>query len=189
MARKVIYCMMVSLDGYVADTDGTPDWGVVDEPIHRFAGDQFAELAMSVYGRRVYEAMSYWDTAEEDPDLEDFMRDFAQLYTAHPKVVASTTLDAVGPNARLLRGGVVEEVARLKAEDGGPIGLAGATLAASLIAAALVDEYRPIIHPCVIGGGTPYLPPGVKLPKLDLLESKTFPAGHVYLRYRDSNAR
>ena len=95
---------------------------------------------MSVYGRRVYEAMSYWDTAEDDPDLQDFMREFAEQYAAHPKVVASTTLDAVGPNARLLRSGVVEEVARLKAEDGGPIGLAGATLAAGLFPAGPVRE-------------------------------------------------
>lgn len=144
---------------------------------------------MSVYGRRVYEAMSYWDAAEDDPDLLDFMREFAEQYAAHPKVVASTTLDAVGPNARLLRSGVVEEVARLKAEDGGPIGLAGATLAASLIPAGLVDEYRPIIHPCSIGGGTPFLPAGVEVPGLELLETKTFPGGHVYLRYRDPNAR
>src|ERR1700694_3784277 len=159
MARKVIYSMMVSLDGYIAGTDGTPDWGIVDKPIHRFAGDMFAELAMSVYGRRVYEAMSYWDTAEDDPDLQDFMRDFAGLYTAHPKVVASTTLDAVGPNARLLRGGGVEEVARLKAEDGGPIGLAGATLAASLIPAGLGGEDRPILPPRPPRRGAPRRPP------------------------------
>jgi dihydrofolate reductase len=188
MARKLIYSMMVSLDGYIAGPDGSPDWGVVDEPIHRFAGEQFAELGAALWGRKVYEAMTFWETAEEQPDLEDFMRDFAQLYLDKPKVVVSTTLEAVVPNARLVRDRVVEEVAKLKAEDGGPIGLAGGQLAASLIPEGLVDEYRPIIHPCVLGSGTPYFPARVELPKLELLETKTFPAGHVYLRYRDPAA-
>lgn len=175
--------MMVSLDGYIEPVEPAVDWGIVDEPIHRFAGDQFAELDASLYGRKLYEVMSFWDTAEEQPDLPDYIRDFARMYTAQPKVVFSTTLDSVGPNSRLVREGAVEEVKRLKSEDGGPLGVAGPTLASSMIREGLVDEYRLIVHPVVLGGGKPFFPLGMPIADLKLLETKTFPAGHVYLRY------
>ncbi|MFY9614339.1 MAG: dihydrofolate reductase family protein [Candidatus Dormiibacterota bacterium] len=184
MARKLIYSMMVSLDGYIEPPEPDLEWGIVDEPIHRFAGDQVAELGAALYGRKLYEVMSYWDTAEEQPDLPDYIRDFARTYTSTPKVVFSTTLDSVGPNSRLVREGAVEEVRRLKSEDGGPLGIAGANLASTMIREGLVDEYRPIVHPVVLGGGKPFFPPSVPIRELKLLETKTFPAGHVYLRYQ-----
>jgi dihydrofolate reductase len=95
--------------------------------------------------------------------------------------VFSTTLSSVTGNARLALDPVAEEVARLKAEPGGDLAIGGAGLAASAI--ALIDEFRPVVHPVVIGGGTSYFPPsGVRI-GLELLETRTFAGGAVYLRY------
>jgi dihydrofolate reductase len=176
--------MMVSLDGYIEPPEPSVDWGIIDETIHRFANDEVAELDVALYGRKLYEVMSFWDKAEEQPDLPDYMRDFARTYTSTPKVVFSTTLDAVGPNSRLVREGAVEEVTHLKSAEGGPLGIAGANLASTMIREGLVDEYRLIVHPVVLGGGKPFFPPSVPIAELKLLETKTFPAGHVYLRYQ-----
>jgi dihydrofolate reductase len=177
--------MMVSLDGYIAPADPELDWGIVDEEIHRFANDEASQLGAFLYGRKLYEVMAaYWPTAEENPEAHDFEIEFARIWNAKPKVVFSTTLDEVGAHSRLVREGAVEEVARLKVEDGDDLGVAGANLASSMIRAGLVDEYRLIVHPVVLGGGAPFFPPSVSLPALRLLETRTFSAGHVYLRYQ-----
>jgi dihydrofolate reductase len=109
---------------------------------------------------------------------------FAKLWRATPKVVFSTTLERVKGNARLVRENAVDEVRRLKAEDGGDLAVGGAGLAASLIPHGLVDEYRPVIHPFILGGGTPFFPPLEERISLELVETRTFGSRVVYVRYR-----
>jgi dihydrofolate reductase len=178
--RKLIYSMNVSLDGYIAGPDGAIDWTVPDEELFLFHTQRIQETGVHLCGRRLYEAMVYWETAEDSPLVADHVR-FAQIWKALPKVVFSTTLESVVGNARLTRGGVREEVSRLKEQPGKDIGVGGAGLAAACM--ELIDEWRLFVSPVLLGGGTPYfrtLDEGINL---ELVETKTFGSRVVYLRY------
>ena len=183
---KLIYSMSVSADGFIAGPDGNFDWSAPDEELHRFHNERAAELGGHLLGRRLYETMVYWETAEQDPELSEVGREFAGIWKELPKVVVSTTLDEVEGNARLVKEGVVEEVARLKEEPGGDLGVGGAGLAATLIEAGLVDETEPFVYPVIVGGGTPFLPRLERQIDLELLETRTFASRVVYLRYQRS---
>jgi dihydrofolate reductase len=180
---KLIYSMNVSLDGFIADQDGEIAVPPPDEELHRFHNDQVRELGAHLCGRRLYEVMAVWDTyADENPSGPEHMLDFADVWKRVPKYVFSTTLEQVGPNATLVTGEVGERVATLKRELDGTVAVGGAGLAASLIELDLVDEYRPVICPVTVGGGTSYLPRDTRL-DLRLLETREFASGAVYLRY------
>jgi dihydrofolate reductase len=179
----LIYSMTMSLDGFIADPDGAIDWSAPDEELHRFHNDQVRELSAHLCGRRLYEEMKYWDTAEEDPAATEYTLEFARIWKQLPKVVFSTTLDRVEGNARLATAGVAEEVAKLNEDPGGDLAVGGARLAASLIELGLVDEYRIFVSPVVLGGGTPFFPPLDQRIDLELLEMRTFASRVVYSRY------
>lgn len=181
---KLIYGFNVSVDGYIADAEGSIDWSDPSDELHQYWNDFAREVALSFYGRRLYDLMSaYWPTADEDPDATPLIRDFAQVWRDMPKVVFSRTLESVDWNSRLERGDPVEVVRKLKAETDGTLELAGATLAAPIVQAGLVDEFRLVIAPTAVGGGTPYLPLLPSWISLRLLENRTFPEGIVLLRY------
>src|SRR5690242_11059446 len=181
---RLIYGFNVSVDGYIADAQGSIDWSDPSEELHRYWNDFERETALSFYGRRLYELMSaYWPTADEDPDAGPLIVDFAQIWRDMPKVVFSHTLESVDWNSRLERGDPVEVVTRLKAETDGTLEVAGATLAAPIVQAGLVDEFRIVIAPVAVGGGTPFFPPLPSWISLRLLENRTFPGGTVLLRY------
>jgi dihydrofolate reductase len=137
-------------------------------------------------GRRLYETMLYWETADDqNGSLDDDELEWAGLWKPLPKVVFSTTLSAVQGTARLATGGVADEIARLRAEPGeGEIAIGGATLAAEAAALDLIDEYRVMTHPVLVGGGTPYFPRDGRRVDLELIETRTFSSKVVYLRYR-----
>ena len=183
---NVVYSMMVSLDGYVATPDGSLDWVIIEEEIHRFANAEAAAAATEVYGRGMWETMSgYWTTADQNPGEPPFQVEFAKIWQATPKVVVSRGLETVeGPNVRLVRGDGVAEVRRLVGETDGDIAVGGATLAASLIRADLVDEYRLYTHPVAIGSGKPYLPADMPRRSLELVGSHDFATGVTYRAYR-----
>ena len=181
---KLIYSMGVSLDGYIAGPDGTFDWSVPSEELHRFHNERTRELAGHLLGRNLYETMVYWETADQDQELGEVEREFAGIWQELPKVVFSTTLDKVEGNTRLVRDGVVEEVERLKAAETGDLGVGGAGLAATLIKADLVDEFRPFVYPVIVGGGTPFLPDLDETFDLGLVGTRTFGTGVVSLRYQ-----
>jgi len=201
--RKLIYSMMVSLDGFISrqlplpageragergvtrhDDQNQLDWVIIDDELHSFANDEAREAGAFLYGRRLYENMAaFWPTADTLPDMPDYVIEFARIWQPKPKIVFSKTLDLVEWNSRLVRGDVAEEVARLKAEPGGELSVGGAHLAASLIARGLVDEYRLLVNPVVIGSGIPFFPEVHGDIKLRLLETRTFSSGVVYLRY------
>jgi dihydrofolate reductase len=184
MARPLTWSMNVSLDGFIADRAGAIDWGVPDEELHRFHNEMGAATSVHLYGRRLYETMVFWETAEEDPERTEVERDFARIYKATPKLVFSSTLEAVEGRATLAAADPVTEARRLKAEDGGPLAVGGAGLAAPLVAAGLVDEYHLFVNPVVLGGGTPFFPPLERRIALELVETRTFGSRVSYLRYR-----
>jgi dihydrofolate reductase len=183
--RSVIYSMSVSLDGYIVGPDGSFDWTTPDEEVFRFWIDQTRELAAHVMGRRLYETMLYWETADQNPSLDFDTLEWASVWRPLPKVVFSTTLSAVEGNARLASGSLVEEIERLRGEPGdGDIGIGGATLAREAAQLGLIDEFRPIINPVVVGGGIPFYPQCERRLDLELIESRVFSSRAVYLRYR-----
>ena len=181
--RRVSYSMTMSLDGYIAGPGGNIDWSAPDEELHRFHNDQVRELGVHLLGRRLYETMVYWETADQDPSASEVTLDFARIWQALPKVVFSKTLDRVEGNTRLASAGVVEEVARLKEEPGGDLAVGGAGLASELIERNLIDDYHVFICPILLGGGTPYFPAMERRIELELLETRTFGGGVQYLHY------
>ena len=181
---KLIYLMNVSLDGFVETPDRSLDWTVVDEQMHRWFTDQERQTAASLYGRGLYETMSaFWPTAESDPSLPDYMLDFARVWNAKLKVVFSKTLKAVQGNSRLVTGDIGDELAKLKLEFDGDLEVGGATLASAFIERGLVDEYRLVIHPVVLGAGKPFFPDLSHRLGLKLTDTRTFDSGAVYLGY------
>ncbi|MHC5903729.1 dihydrofolate reductase family protein [Streptomyces sp. S6] len=183
--RTVTYSLGVSLDGYTVGPDGGFAWTAPDEELFRFAMDQIREVGVHVMGRRLYEAMLYWETAAEDPSLDALQREWTTLWNPLPKVVFSRTLTHLRGNARLATGTLAQEIGRLRAEPGeGDIAIGGATLAVQAAEADLIDEYRPKIHPVLVGGGTPFYGHHARRVDLELVETRTFPTGVVYLRQR-----
>jgi dihydrofolate reductase len=184
--RKLIYSMGVSLDGFIAAPGGKIDWTVPDEELHRFHNQQAREAGAQLCGRRLYEVMTYWETADEDPSISEVELEFARIWKKMPKVVFSTTLETVEGNARLASGGVAEEVAELKEQPGKDVAVGGAGLATTCMKLGLIDEYRLFVSPVVLGGGTPFFPALDERIQLELIETRTFGSRVVYVRYRSA---
>ncbi|MEV5954922.1 dihydrofolate reductase family protein [Streptomyces sp. NPDC051987] len=183
--RSVTCSMGISLDGYVVGPDGEFGWTAPDEELFRFVTEEIRQAGVHLLGRRLYETMLYWETADRNPALGFSTTEWAALWRALPKVVFSTTLARVRGNARLAAGGLVEEIERLRAEPGdGDIAIGGPTLAVQAAEAGLIDEYRVRVHPVLVGGGLPFFPRGERRVDLDLVESRTFPSRVIGLRYR-----
>src|SRR5215211_2707533 len=116
---KVIYSMIVSLDGFVAGPGGEIDWSAPDEELHRFHNERVSDVGVQLCGRRLYEVMRFWDTPEvREPSAPEHVREFARIWERLPKIVFSSTLDRVEGNARLATGGVTDELARIQEQAG-----------------------------------------------------------------------
>lgn len=146
---KIVFGLNQTLDGYVDHEAFAPG-----PTLFRHFIEQVGGLAGSVYGRRMYEIMRYWDDDQDTWDASE--QAFAAVWRAQPKWVVSSTLTTVGPNATLVDGGVEPLIRRLKAEVDGEIEVAGPGLAGSLTALGLIDEYRIYLHPLVTGRGNPF---------------------------------
>ncbi|RAG85966.1 dihydrofolate reductase [Streptacidiphilus pinicola] len=182
--RSVSYSMNVSLDGYIAGPDGDFNWTEPDEELFRFVTDEIRGVGVYLMGRRLYETMLYWETADL-ASLDEPRRVWAALWNPLPKVVFSRTLSAVQGHARLASGRLTEEIERLRSEPGpGDIAIGGATLAAEAAALGLIDELRTRVAPVLLGGGTPFFPRAERRVDLELVGTRTFPSGVVYLRHR-----
>ena len=182
--RKLIYSMTMSLDGFIAGPDGDFAWSAPDEELHRFHNQRVREVGAQLCGRRLYETMVYWETADQNPSAPDYVLEFAGIWKSIPKIVFSKTLEAVEGNATLVRDGVAEQVAKLREQPGKDLAVGGAGLASTCIELGLVDEYQVFVSPVVVGGGTPYFPALEKRIDLELVETRTFGSRVVYLRYR-----
>jgi len=182
---NLIYSAIASLDGYVADEDGNFDWAAPDEEVHSFVNELERPVGTYLYGRRMYEVMVYWETADtladQSPPPE---RDFAEIWQAADKIVYSKTLEqAASARTRIERAFDPEAVRRLKTSAERDLSVGGPDLAAQAIQAGLVDELHLFVTPIIVGGGNPWLPDGVRV-KLELLDERRFDSGVVYLRYR-----
>jgi dihydrofolate reductase len=140
-------------------------------------------MANALLGSRLYQVMSYWETAEErNPAAPEYELEFARIWKQLPKIVYSRSLQSVEDNTQLSHGDPVAEVRALKEQDGGPIAVGGATLAATLTAHGLIDEYRLFVSSIVLGGGKPFFSGDTHV-ELELIETRTFGFRVVYLRY------
>jgi dihydrofolate reductase len=184
--RQVLCSLSMSLDGYISGPDGSFDWAEPDPEVFALATDEVRGLSAHLLGRRLYEAMRYWERPDVLPSLEGPEREFADLWNALDKVVFSRTLTSVEGSYRLATAGLAEEVARLRAGPGeGGIAVGGPTLAASAAGLGLVDAYQVRVYPVLVGGGTPMFPQAGRKVDLELLESRPVGAGGVvYLRHR-----
>lgn len=179
----LIYSMSVSVDGFIADREGTIEWTAPTEEQFRFHIAQVRELGGYLCGRRLYETMLPW---ENDPSMRDneLGAVFADAWCAIPKVVFSRTLSGVQGNARLAEASVAEEAAGALEATDKDVAIGGANLAATAIELGLIDELRMFRNPFVVGGGTPFLPPVTEALRLDLIETRTFGSRVIYERYR-----
>jgi len=178
------FAMSTSLDGYVAAPGGDLGWSVPSDELFQWWSDRVGATGLSLYGRVLWEAMSpSWSTADQQPGVTPAHAEFARRWRDMPKVVFSSTISEVDWNARLFSGDAVTEIARLKAEEDGPLDVGGATLAAAVMRAGLIDEYAIVTHPVLVGGGTPFFAPLDAWVDLDLVETRTFPGGVLLTRY------
>jgi dihydrofolate reductase len=181
---KLIYLMNVSLDGYIETPDHGLDWTVVDDELHTWFNEHERGIQAALYGRRLYELMAgHWPDADADPEATPVTRDFGEIWRAKPRFVFSSSLEEVAWG-RLVRGDDVgAELARIREEFDGDLSVGGATLAASFIERGLVDEYRLIVHPVVLGAGTPFFPALDSPIRLRQTAERRFGSGAVYLGY------
>ena len=183
---KLIYSVLASLDGYVADKDGNFDWGEPDEEVHTFINDFQRPIGTYLYGRRLYEVMVAWETPHTFADAPPFIQDFAKIWQAAEKIVYSKTLETVSSaRTRIERDFDPQRIRDMKVAAKHDITIGGPELAAHAFEAGLVDEYHLFVAPIVVGGGKQSLPNGVRL-ELQLVDERRFGNGMVFLRYRTS---
>jgi dihydrofolate reductase len=171
---KFVFTMNQSLDGYVDHTKFLPS-----PALFRHFIEQVRGLAGSVYGRRMYEVMRYWDEDPSDWDAEE--RDFAAVWRRQPKWVVSRSLKSVGPNATLIGDDLEAVIGGLKTQLAGEIEVAGPELAQGLTNLGLIDEYRLYLHPVVLGHGKPFF--AGPRPPLRLVSSDRIAGDVIRLTY------
>ncbi|MET4920937.1 dihydrofolate reductase family protein [Streptomyces sp. PSRA5] len=182
--RKLIYGMNLTLDGYIAAPDGDIGWGVPSDELFQFWSDQLQATDVTLYGRKLWLTMSsHWPTGDQQPDATPAEIGFARRWRDMSKVVFSSTVAEDDWNTRLVTGDAVAEITRLKAEDGGPMDIGGATLAGAAMRAGLIDEYVIAVHPVLVGGGTPFFAALDNWVNLNLVETRTLPGGVILTRY------
>jgi dihydrofolate reductase len=180
---SLIYSAISSLDGYIADEHGKFEWGEPDREVHEFLNDLERPIGTYLYGRRLYEVMAAWETMNA-PEQPPYVREFAEIWQAANKIVYSRTLDSVSSaRTRIERGFDPGAVRRLKETAESDLLVGGPNLAAHAFEAGLVDECHLFVAPMIVGGGTRFLPDGLRQ-KLELTDERRFENGMVHLRYR-----
>ncbi|HET8594818.1 MAG TPA: dihydrofolate reductase family protein [Intrasporangium sp.] len=188
MPGRFVYWMNVSLDLRIeaaTGEDGGGEWLRIGESLHREFNARASALSMMVQGRGVYEIMDpFWPNARNDESLPGFMREYGEIWTSKPKVLVSRTRQSADHNTRVIGGDdAIEQLATLRAEGEGDIGVGGATLATQLLQANLLDELLLFTHPVILGRGRPLFDEPVGQVELDLLEQRSFDEGVTMHRY------
>ena len=184
---KLIYSSLVSLDGYIADEQGSFGWAVPDEEVLVFLNDLEPSVGTYLYGRRMYEMMTGWETDPSAAAQSAASGDFARIWQAADKIVYSTTLSSVSTaRTRLERSFDVDAVRALKEAAAQDLNVSGPGLAAHALRVGLVDECNVVIAPVVVGGGKQLFPDHLRV-DLELLEQRRFGNGMAYLRYRTTD--
>ena len=171
---KLVFGLNQSLDGYVDHAKFSPN-----PALFRHFIEHVRDLAGTVYGRRTYEVMRYWDDDRNVESTEE--QDFAAAWRRQPKWVVSRSLKSVGPNATLVEEDIEAVIRGLKSELVGEIEVGGPVLARSLTDLGLIDEYRLYLHPVVLGRGTPFF--AGPRPPLRLVASDLIDEGVIRLIY------
>jgi dihydrofolate reductase len=183
MAR-LIYSMLTSLDGYVADENGQFDWAAPDDEVHAFVNDLMRPVGTQLYGRRMYEVLVAWESDDLLVGEPAVMHDYASIWRATDKIVYSHSLEAVSSKrTRIERAFDPDAVRELKASTDKDISIGGPDLAGQALRAGLIDEIQLFLNPIVVGGGNAALPHGFRVP-LELLDARRFGNGVEYLRYK-----
>jgi dihydrofolate reductase len=181
---KLIYAAITSLDGYVADESGSFDWAAPDEEVHRFVNDLERPIGTNLLGRRMYEVLRYWENPDDLAEQPPVIRDFAEIWQASDKVVYSSSLDSASTaRTRIERKFDPAAVRRMKETARADLSVGGPHLAAEALRAGLIDDLHQFLNPVVVGGGTAWLPDGLRL-GLELLDEHRFAGGVVHLHYR-----
>jgi dihydrofolate reductase len=185
---RFAYWMNVSLDlriEQVPGDNGAGEWLRIGEELHREFNARARALARLVQGRVVYEIMEeYWPRARGDASLPDVLREYGEIWTAKPKVLVSRTRRSAGHNTRIIGGDdAIEQLAALRAQTDGTIGVGGAALATQLLRAKLLDELMLFTHPAILGFGRPLFDEYDLPIELDLLEQRSFEQGVTMHRY------
>jgi dihydrofolate reductase len=191
---RFVYWMNVSLDlriEQVPGDDGAGEWLRIDEDLHREFNARAREFAMDVQGRVMYETMEeYWPRARTDASLPDFLREYGEIWTEMPKVLVSRTRRTADYNTRIIGGDdAIEQLATLRDETDGTIGVGGAALATQLLRAGLLDELLLFTHPAILGFGRPLFDDYDMPIDLDLLEQRSFGQGVTMHRYAIRDAK
>lgn len=180
---KLIYCLNVSLDGFISRPDGSLDWTTVDDELHGWFNDQTRALDASLYGRGLYEIMAaYWPTGEETSSTET-EREFARIWNRMPKIVFSHSLQSVAHNSRLVRGDVATVLQDIRREFDGDLDVGGANLAGQFVRRGLVDEFQMVVHPVVLGAGKPFWPELEAPLRLRQVDGRRFGSGVEFRSY------
>jgi dihydrofolate reductase len=181
---KLIYAAIASLDGYVADEDGNWDWSAPDAEVHAFVNDLQRSVGTQLLGRRMYEVLVYWETADTVPDQPPEMLDYARIWQAADKIVYSRTLETASTaRTRIEPDFDPDAVREMKAAADRDLIVGGPELAGRAFEAGLVDEVHLFLAPWIVGGGKRALPEGIRL-ELELLDERRFGNGAVHLGYR-----
>ena len=185
MAR-LIYSAITSLDGYIEDETGSFGWAEPDAEVLAYVNELERPIGTYLYGRRMYETMRFWETADVDT-LDPGSRGFAEIWRQAEKIVYSRTLRKVASTrTQIVREFDPGAVRQLKESSVGDITVGGAELARQAVAAGVVDELQLFLNPVIVGGGKGALPDGVHV-KLELLDEHRFQGGVVFLRYAVMN--
>lgn len=179
---KIVYGMLMSLDGYIAGPEGGQALPVPGSALHWHFNAMMKQTSVALYGRRMYEIMRYWETADKVAGALDVEVDFARAWQETPKIVFSTTLRNVGPNARVVADDIENVVKSVRSGSDGNVSVAGAGLAATLSRLGLIDEYQLFMHPVVLGGGKPFFEGGTSI-KLKPVGVENLAQDVVMLRY------
>ena len=180
---KLIYSTQSSLDGYINDDQGNFDWAAPDEEVHTFFNELERPVGTYLYGRRMYEVMRYWQDPDKQEVPADHIRDYAEVWQGADKVVYSRTLDAAPtPRTRIESEFDPAAVREMKDSADADLSVGGPHLAAEALRAGLVDELHQVLYPVIVGGGTAWLPGGLRL-NLELLDERRFAGGAVHLHY------
>jgi dihydrofolate reductase len=182
---KLIFCAITSLDGYMEDAAGNFDWAVPDDEVVSFINDLVAPIGTYLLGRRMYETMVYWETAESLVDLDSQSQEFGEIWRAAQKIVYSTSLKTAS-SARTQIERVFDPTAiqEMKSSRDHDITVAGPNLAANAFRTGLVDECQLFLVPVAVGGGKPALPTQTRL-NFELVGERKFRSGVVFLHYRN----
>jgi len=182
----LIYSAILSLDGYIEDADGNFDWAMPDEEVHKFINDLERDVGTYLYGRRMYEMMTIWETDPEFAAESPLTQDFAKIWQAAEKIVYSETLESASTRkTKIERNFDPESIQQLKKTAGQNIAIGGSGLAAHVFRAGLIDELHLFLTPIIVGGGKKSIPLNIRL-ELELMDERRFGNGTLFLRYRVS---